>query len=70
MTAEDVLWSREQGFWDPGTPCLDERRVTRTGRLAVLSYRVTQASRRLTCRSTYLRACGTWLLLEHRQTAA
>jgi hypothetical protein len=44
--------------------------VTRTGRLAVLSYRVTQASRRLTCRSTYLRACGTWLLLEHRQTAA
>jgi hypothetical protein len=70
MTAEDVLWSREQGFWAATRPRIDDRRITREGPLAVLTYRVTTPARPLRCRSTYARSCGSWLLVEHRQSAA
>ena len=69
MTHEQTLWTREQGFWDQTRPRIDERRITRDGGLAVLSYRITDRLRAVRCRSTYARACGSWMLVEHRQSA-
>jgi hypothetical protein len=71
MTQEQTLWLQEQNFWDRDTrPRIDDRHITEDNGIAVLSYRVTGNSRVLRCRSTYARACGAWMLLEHQQTAA
>lgn len=70
MNVEQALWSKEDAFWSSAHPRIDDRLIEREGPLAVLSYRVTGRDRALRCRSTYARACGSWMLLEHRQTAA
>ncbi len=71
MTQEQTLWLQEQNFWDRDTqPRIDDRHMSEDNGIAVLSYRVTGVSRILRCRSTYARACGSWMLLEHQQTAA
>lgn len=69
MTPEQALWTREQQFWLRSAPRMDDRQIARKDGLAVLTYRVIGKDRSLRCRSTYARACGSWLLLEHRQLA-
>ena len=70
MTPEQTLWTKEQGFWDASRPRLDDRSLTRDGGIAVLSYRIAGTARPVRCTSTYARACGHWLLVEHRQAVA
>jgi hypothetical protein len=70
MTQEQILWSKEHRFWQGSRPRIAERSLVREGSLAVLSYRVTGALRSVRCTSTYARTCGSWMLLEHHQSAA
>jgi hypothetical protein len=70
MTVDQVLWSREQGFWAARSPRIEDRRIEHQGAMAVLTYRVIEKARALRCRSTYALSCGAWLLLEHCQSAA
>ena len=71
MTQEQALWNQEREFWDRATqPRIDDEKLPEDNGIAVLSYRVTGDRRILRCRSTYARACGAWMLLEHQQTAA
>ena len=70
MTPEHALWAKEQGFWQTDRPRLDDRRMTREAGFAVLSYRIAGPGRAVRCTSTYARACGHWMLVEHRQAAA
>lgn len=69
MTQDQTLWMKENRFWDrEAPPRIDRRRMQHKDGVAVLSYRVIGKTRSLLCRSTYARACGSWLLLEHRQS--
>lgn len=69
MTYEQALWSKEQGFWDGQKPRIEDRALTREGGIAVLTYRMTGRKRPVRCKSTYARACGSWMLVEHHQSA-
>lgn len=70
MTPEQSLWQREREFWDhEPDDRVDDVSMTREDGHAVVRYRVTGGSGVLRCESTYERACGAWMLLEHRQSA-
>jgi hypothetical protein len=69
MTSEQDLWTTETGLWPDARPRLTERHLTRSPGLAVLSYRIAGAAPPVRCISTYARACGDWMLVEHRQSA-
>ncbi|MCR8725286.1 hypothetical protein [Frigidibacter sp. ROC022] len=71
MLHDQTLWMKENRFWDrDAPPRIDDRRMLHKDGVAVLSYRVTGKTRALHCRSTYARACGSWMLIEHRQRPA
>jgi hypothetical protein len=70
MTPEQILWTKEQGFWQAMRSGLDDRQLTRDADTAVLTYRIASRGGPVRCTSTYARDSGHWMLVEHHQAAA
>lgn len=71
----DQIWNltREKSGWR--TVAMTERRVTRRGGIAILTYRVSAEKPGVAiyfalCASTYLHDMDRWLRLSHQQTVA